>query len=262
MSWTQALRHAKAFVHKRIGGADGTANATADAGAPLGAAVGSLLTLKVNTFLRASGSLVGLPPASNRVVSISRLRVPLDGAVHRLYTSRGDAGGDESFVQVWTDAEGEPCEIAYFRRLLRLIPTTAEEQAAFMGEGGQGLGQTTFGVARAQVEGLGLDPALIEAAFGEAEGLEYTRCAGDETVDFIAPYSGVENRIDDRSGETGLRQDIVFMPYRRTLPTGQEEQLLISTEIVRDRNGDAGAREIHVDFMVGLVLTKEGVVVQ
>ncbi len=52
------------------------------------------------------------------------------------------------------------------------------------------------------------------------------------------------------------------MPYARALNGGAQEQLLICTEIVSDRDGDAGAREIHVDFMIGLALTPDGVLVQ
>lgn len=244
----------------------GEAPKTADAGVPMGARVGSLLTFKVAPFLRASDSLVPALKAGEtqqQIVSISRLRVPMKGAVHRFYVMRGDDGvGDERFLQVFTDAAGEVKELVYFDRLLRLIPQSRDEQDAYMGANQQGLGCASFSLYRSQFDGLDIDEAQLARAFGDADTLVYERCVGDASVEFMEPFRGVENRIDDSVGERGLRQQVVFMPYRRQLAGGGEEQLLVSTEVIQDQDGDAGRRELHVDFMVGLVLTKEGVMVQ
>lgn len=259
MSWMKSLQLAKAVAGKRwFGGED-----QADAGLPMGAKVGSLLSFKVGPFLRATGSLVARPDSRAQVVSISRVRVPIAGAIHRLYSVRGDASGDapEAFVEVFSDEHGVVQELTYYRRLLRLIPATAEEQAMYTGEAGQGLGQATFTVWREQLSGL-CEEAALDAVFGGEDQVEYVRSVGSGSVEFVAPYQGIENRIDDKTGEHGLQQEVVFMPYERTLDGGAIEKLLISTEIVKDRDGDAGAREIHVDFMVGLSLTKEDVMIQ
>lgn len=254
-----AFKLAKAVVAKRLGSAD----ESADAGLPFAARIGSVVTLKINPFLRAQGSLVGMPSASQRVVGVSKLHVDLNGRAYRLYTALGDAdSAAKSFLQVYTDGSGAVLEVIYFRRMVRIIPETAEEQDAFLGEDPGGLGQSTFAIERDQMQGLDLGPGVVEAAFGNDASITYDRAAGESYNDFVAPFRGTENRIDDAAGASGLHQDIVFMPYQRTLAGGATEQLLISTEIVRDRNGDENAREIHVDFMVGLVLTTNDFMVQ
>lgn len=256
-----AFKLAKAVLAKRMGNA--YANEQADAGLPFGARVGSLVTLKINPFLRAVGSLVGMPQASQRVMGVSKLHVDLNGHAYRFYTALGDADNEpESFLQIYTDGAGKVVEMTYFRRMVRIIPETSEEQDAFLGEDSAGLGQSTFSIERAQMDGVDLGPGVVEQAFGGNGAITYDRAVGDSAAEFVAPFRGTENRIDDARGDHGLRQDIVFMPYQRTLAGGATEQLLISTEIVRDRNGDENAREIHVDFMVGLVLGANDVLVQ
>lgn len=259
MSWMKSLQLAKAVAGKRWFGGEGDA----DAGLPMGAKVGSLLSFKVSPFLRAMGSFVVRPDSHAQVVSISRVRVPIAGAIHRFYSVRGDAAGDaaEAFVEVFSDEHGVVQELTYYQRLLRLVPATAEDQAMYTGEAGQGLGQATFAVWREQLSGVRED-AVLDAVFGQGDRVEFVRSVGGAPVEFVAPYQGIENRIDDKVGDHGLQQEVVFMPYERALDGGAVEKLLISTEIVKDRDGDAGAREIHVDFMVGLSLTKEDVMIQ
>jgi hypothetical protein len=60
----------------------------------------------------------------------------------------------------------------------------------------------------------------------------------------------------------GLRQEMFFMPYVRNLPDGGREYLLITTEIVESVDGDANRRGIHVDFVVGIPIEQERIVVQ
>jgi hypothetical protein len=231
----------------------------------MGARFGSLLTRKASTFLRAPGTLLAVPALSARAVAISRLHSPIDGEIHRLYTACGDAGetgpDTRAFVQLYTHGD-EILEAVYFRRLLRWYPTTDDDQQAFLGENGAGLGTANFSILREQLGDLGLDEALLAQAFGEAESIDFERAAGTPQDDWVAPYRGTERRINDAHGDTGLRQDVVFMPYARTLAGGAQEQLLISTEIVSDRDGDTAAREIHVDFLIGLPLSHDGVLVQ
>lgn len=262
MSWSQAFGKARGL----LGGRSDAPPAAADAGVPLGGRVGGSISLDAAPFLLATDSLVPAPNALVQIEAISRLRsADLQGAVHRLYTACGDGGdggdGPECFLQIYTDPAGEARELVYYHRILRLFPASAQEQAAFLGEDGAGLGQTTFTLHREQFDGLGLPQALVERAFGEGDTIEYTRSAGSPAQEHIAPFRGTENRLDDSLGRNGLRQDVVFMPYRRSVAGGGEEQLLICTEIVQEQDGDTSRREIHVDFMVGLVLGADFVAV-
>ncbi len=261
MSWSQAFAKARGLLGGRS--SDAQPAAAADAGVPLGGRIGGSISFDAAPFRLADDSLVPAPADLVQIESISRLRsADLQGAVHRLYTARGDAGdGPECFLQIYTDPEGEARELVYYHRLLRLFPASPEEQAAFLGEGGTGLGEASFRLHREQFAGLGLPQALVDRAFGESDTLEYTRSAGSPAQEHIAPFRGTENRIDDRQGRNGLRQDVVFMPYRRSVAGGGEEQLLICTEIVEEQNGDSARREIHVDFMVGLALGADFVAV-
>lgn len=252
---------AKAVVSKQMGIVQ--VDASADKGLPYGARIGSVVTLKTNPFLRAQGSLVGLPQPFQSVVGVSRLHVELNGQAYRLYTALGDDdSGLKSFLQIYTDANTAVLEVVYFRRMTRLIPQSTQEQDAFLGEHPDGLGQLTFSIQKAQMQHLDLGAGVVETAFGGDEEIVYDRAVGGGNSNFVAPFKGFENRIENAAGSKGLHQDITFMPYQRTLAGGATEQLLISTEVVSDRNGDENAREIHVDFMVGLVLNANDFLVQ
>ena len=258
MSWTTAIGRARAFLGK------GKPAEREDAGLPLGGQIGSLVKFRVSSFLRAAGSLVPMPEDGQQVQSISRLRVDIQGTVHRYYLERGDGGrGNERFLQVYTDVTGAVTELVYFTRLLRLYPTSPEEQSAYLGEDGRGLGEVSFSLSCGQLETLDLDPQVLAAAMPQPDGgdVPYIRAAGPADAHHVQPFRGLENRIDDTQGIHGLRQEVVFMPYERTLAGGAREQLLISTEILKDQDGQA-QREIHVDFMVGLVLTSADVTIQ
>lgn len=234
----------------------------ADEGVPLGGRIGGSISIDASPFLLASNSLVPTPNELVQIQSISRLRAEMQGAVHRLYVARGDSGdGPECFLQIYTDPEGVAKELVYCHRILRLYPSSIEEQTAYLGEDGAGLGQYTFALHRAQFEGIGLSQAVVDRAFGAQDSIEYTRNAGDPSQEHMEPFRGWENRIDDRAGHKGLRQEVVFMPYRRDVAGGGEEQLLICTEILKEQDGDPSRREIHVDFMVGLVLQSDFVAV-
>lgn len=253
MTFASTMTWARALLARIAAGP-----AAADDDVPMGARVGGSISIDPTPFLLAGNTLVPAPGDLLQIESISRLRAGMQGAVHRFYTARGDNGdGPECFLQVYTDPVGVAREMVYFHRLLRLFPASREEQSAYLGEEGAGLGQATFTLHRQQFEGLDLPPVLIDQAFGKSEVIQYERSAGSPEQEHISPFRGSETRIDDSRGRNGLRQDVVFMPYRRDLPGGGEEQLLICTEVVQEQDGVAARREIHVDFMVGLVLTEE-----
>jgi hypothetical protein len=98
--------------------------------------------------------------------------------------------------------------------------------------------------------------------FGKDEGVDYQREAGNADAEFVPPFSGTETRIDDAAGMSGLEQEMYFMPYVRQLAGAGPEYLLITTEIVRSVNGDASKRGIHVDFVIGIPVEQERVVIQ
>jgi hypothetical protein len=130
-----------------------------------------------------------------------------------------------------------------------------------MGVGGTGLGDLSYTLWRAQLAALGAAEADLDAAFGASDHIEYRRDAGDPAQNFLAPFTGSETRIDDAAGEHGLQQRIYFMPYVRTIDSGRE-YLLIATEIIDSRDGDAAHRTIQVDFTIAIPLDMERISIQ
>ncbi|WP_229418103.1 DUF2491 family protein [Massilia sp. Root351] len=243
----------------------GLAEAPADQQLPLGARIGSVLSLQQSPLLRAStaGSLIRMPNGSDtRILAVSRIKLNLSGKLYRYYLDKGDDADDEKFLQVYVNEQGQVAEILYCTQLARVIPQTAEDQEAYTGEAGYGLGDASYTLWRAQLDGYGLDPQDLDLAFGGEEGLEYLRDAGDPDAEFVAPFKGTETRIDDAGGMGGLQQEMYLMPYVRQLNGAGKEFLLISTEILRSVNGDAGKRGIHVDFVIGIPVEQERLVIQ
>lgn len=263
MGWKQVFLYAKSALDKHAA-SSADAAPPADAGLPMGARVGSFVRLQMSPFIRAAadGSLVSAPSQPDAViVAISRVRLNMDGKLHRFYLDKGDADdASERFIQVFSTEAGDVQEILYCQRLTRIIPQTEEEQDAFTGANGAGLGEKTYTLWRGQLAGLGFKSDLLDSVYASNEGLEFTRDVGDSD-DFLAPFEGVETRIDDTQGETGLKQSVHFMPYVREFGSSRE-YLLISTEVVQSQDGDALRRAIHVDLMVGLPLDKERIEVQ
>lgn len=257
MGWSKALDYAKAHLRRD------DAPVRVDEGLPLGARIGGILEVQLSPFVRANtgGGLVAIPEQTSELIkAISRVRISVAGSLHRFYTSAGDADDErEVFLQVYTDPKGDVSEYMHCTRLLRFIPETVDDQNAYTGEGGVGLGEPTFSLWKEQLAGMGVDPILLESAFGAKESLEYQRDAGGAEA-FVKPFEGVETRIDDALGENGLKQKVFYMPYVRNLPGGGQEFLVITTEIVEEQNG-LGRREIHVDFAIGLPIEKERVTV-
>lgn len=237
-----------------------------DADLPLGAKIGSVISLQKSPLIRAIsvGSLIDPPDeGETRILAISRVQLDMAGELYRYYLNC-DEEGTEKFLQLYCDASGNVAELLYCSRLARLIPESDEDQQAFMGENGSGLGDRSYTLWRQQLAQSGMDDARLDNVFFGAESLTYLRDCGDSEAEFIAPFRGSETRIDDASGEHGLQQDIVFMPYSRNLGNGEAmtEQLLISTEILRSKNGDRTQRGIHVDFTIAIPIETERLLVQ
>jgi hypothetical protein len=247
----------KRIFGKRVAAAQAAANALPrqDLGLPYGAQIGSLMEVPRATFAILDNTLLKVPASAQmQVQSVGRVRLDADPALemYRLYTDAGSRRNDEgqSFLQVLVQ-DGKPAEATYYQQLVRIVPTSADEQAAYQGHG-YGLGQLFYNLGADQLALAGLDDAQIDALLAGAETLDFER---DTPVDddYIRPYTAIENRLDDPTGVKGMRQKMHFMPYVRELPDGTRENLLISFEVVESVDGTR-APAVHVDFLVGLTL--------
>lgn len=265
MSWTSAVNYTKDIAEKHGFGGD----THQDENLPLGAHIGGFLHLQKSPFIRAisEGSLIDMPTDAQSIIkSISRVKLNLSGSLYRYYLQTGDLQtGDTSekeiFLQVYVNDQGQVSEAIYCTQLTRLIPETEEDQQIFMGLAGYGLGDKRYSLWRFQLEELGYVESDLQVIFGGDETIDYYRDAGDIEQEFLAPFTGSEVRLDDVLGQQGLQQEIYFMPYKREVK-GHTEYLFITTELVSSKNGDSSQREIHVDFMVGIPVELERVVIQ
>lgn len=259
MNWTAVGRYLKARLLKR---GDPTSGDREDKGLPLGARIGGTMRLQLSPFIRAraGGGLVEIPgEPSALVVAISRLRITDEGAIHRYYTEKGDSGDDaERFLQVFTSAKGDVLDILHCTRIVRFIPESVEAQQIFTGEDRTGLGSSPFEIYRSQLIAAGVNMEIIQTAFGESDTIAYTRAVGSAELEFFPPLRGTEERIDDSEGISGLRQHVYYMPYVRDLSAGGQEFLIVTTEVLEERDGKP-SREIHVDFAIGLTIERERV---
>jgi hypothetical protein len=261
MGWSNAYQYLRAGAARR----GVIEEERADGGLPLGARIGSLVSMQQTPLIRAAGdgSLIALPDdGPNRIVAVSQIKLKQAGGLYRLYLATGDLDARERFLQVYQNPQGQVTEIMYCTQLARVIPETAEDQDAYMGSSGSGLGDRSYTLWRSQLGDVGLDEAGLDLVFGNADSVDYWRDAGDPQAEFVAPFSGTETRLDDAGGQHGLRQEMVFMPYVRQLRGGGKEYLLITTEIVSSVNGDASKRGIHVDFVIGIPVEQERIVMQ
>lgn len=267
MAWKDAYNYAGKLFNRTSSDALEThqAGQREDANLPLNARIGSVIALQKSPLIRAisQGSLIALPDEGETLIrAISRIQTGMAGNLYRYYLHVGDDVHAEKFLQLYASETGEISEVMYCSRLTRLIPATAEDQEAYLGEAGYGLGDSSYTLWRSQVEDLGTD---IGSVFADADSLLYQRDVGSAEQDFVSPFRGVETRIDDALGKQGLKQDIVFMPYSRQLGGENGEQreiLLISTEIVESADGDRSKRGIYVDFMIAIPVELERLVVQ
>ena len=247
----------KRILGKRVAAAQASANALPriDVGLPYGAQIGSLMEVPRASFAILDRTLLKVPgSAQMQVQAVGRVRLDADPSLEmfRLYSDAGSRRDDagQTFLQVLVQ-DGKPVEATYYQQLFRLVPTTAEEQDAYQGHG-YGLGQLFYNLGTDQLAMAGLTEAQIEVLLGGEETLEFER---DTPVndDYVRPYTAIENRLDDPTGEKGMRQKLHFMPYVRLLPDGTRENLLISFEVVESVDG-VRAPNVHVDFLVGLTL--------
>jgi hypothetical protein len=239
-------------------------DAHADDALPMGARIGSVVQMQCSPVIRAqaNGSMIAMPEAGDtRVLAVSQMKLEPDTELYRLYLDKGDADAKEKFLQVFCGDDGKVAEVLYCTQLARIVPETADDQDAYTGAAGYGLGDAGYTLWREQLADT-LDDASLATVFGSADRVEYTRDAGAPDAQFVAPFHGRETRIDDAEGVHGLRQEMYFMPYVRKLADGSREYLLITTEIVESVDGDASKRGIHVDFVIGIPLEQERVVIQ
>lgn len=261
MGWKDAFEYMRGAAAKR--GLSGEARRE-DEDLPLGARIGSLVTMQQTPFIRASanGSLIGMPDAGDtRIVAVSQIRLNMAGGLFRYYLAKGDVDAKEKFVQVFRDGQGQIAEVMYCTQLARVIPETADDQDAYTGVAGYGLGDKSYTLWREQLADT-LDADTLQQVFGDSDRLDYWRDAGAADAAFIVPFNGTEIRIDDAAGLEGLKQEMYFMPYVRELAGGGHEYLLITTEIISSVNGDTSRRGIHVDFVIGLPIEQERLVIQ
>jgi hypothetical protein len=260
MGWKDVFNYTKALAAKEGVGAA----VRADDRLPLGARIGSLVQMQMSPIIRAQtgGSLIAMPAAGDtRVLAVSQIKLEPATALFRLYLVTGDVQADEKFLQVFANDDGSVAEILYCTQLARVIPETADDQDAYTGVAGYGLGDASYTLWRDQLADM-LSPADLANAFGENDHLTYARDAGGRDAAFVQPFTGREIRIDDAAGMKGLKQQLYFMPYVRELTGGGREYLLITTEIIDSVDGDASKRGIHVDFVIGIPIEAERITVQ
>lgn len=261
MGWKNVFDYVRGMAGNH--GLDGKARRE-DEGLPMGARIGGLVQLQKSPVIRAQshGSLIAMPAdGDNRILAVSQIKLNVEGALYRFYLAKGDHNADEKFLQVYSDAQGNVAEILYCTQLARVIPETAEDQDAYTGNAGYGLGDASYTLWREQLADT-LGEAELAAVFGDSDRVDFTRDAGDPNAGFVAPYSGKETRIDDVTGMQGLKQEIYYMPYVRELDGGGREYLVITTEIIASVNGDTSKRGIHVDFVIGIPVEQERIVLQ
>ncbi len=268
MAWNDAVRYVNKWFNKDEDSQQQAKTAhqqdgRMDAELPLRGRIGGIAKIQLSPLLEAqsNGSLIAMPDDSEiNILAISRVNCSLSGQLYRYYLNKGEQGL-EKYLQLYCNENGELAEILYCTGLCRMIPETVEEQQIFTGEAGYGLGDASFTLARAQIEDLGWDAADLDKVFGSRDSLIYQRDIGDYAQAFIPPLQGTEIRIDDAKGEHGLRQQVVFMPYRRELSATADkpEILWISTETLQSQNGDSSRRSIHVDFTIAIPLAHERV---
>ena len=261
MAWKDVFSYVRGIAEKK-GVAEGEGRM--DEGVPLDARIGSVVQMQASPIIRAQagGSLIAMPAAGDtRILALSQMRLQPATELYRLYLDKGDEDAKEKFLQVFCGDDGKVAEILYCTQLARVIPETADDQDAYTGQAGYGLGDQGYTLWREQLADT-LGEAELASAFGDGERLDYVRDAGGPGAAFVKPFTGREIRIDDARGVHGLRQEIYFMPYVRELAGGGREYLLITTEIIESVDGDSTKRGIHVDFVIGIPMEQERIVIQ
>jgi hypothetical protein len=260
MGWKDVFSYTKALAANNGVGA----TVRADDHLPLGARIGSLVQMQVSPVVRAQsgGSLITMPAAGDtRILAASQVKIDPGTSLYRLYLVTGDVKADEKFLQVFSNDDGSVAEVLYCTQLARVIPETEDDQDAYTGVAGYGLGDASYTLWREQLADT-LSEAELATAFGADDHITYARDAGAPDAAFVQPFTGKEIRIDDAQGMKGLKQQLYFMPYVRELLGGGREYLLITTEIIDSVDGDTSKRGIHVDFVIAIPIEAERITVQ
>jgi hypothetical protein len=266
MAWKDVFSYVRGIAYAHVAEKKGVTEGAArmDEGVPLDARIGSVVQMQASPIIRAqaNGSLIAMLDAGDtRILAVSQLRLQPDTELYRLYLDKGDEDAKEKFLQVFCGDDGKVAEIQYCTQLARIIPETADDQDAYTGQAGYGLGDQSYTLWREQLADM-LDEATLASVFGDSDRVDYVRDAGGRDAAFVQPFKGRETRIDDAQGIHGLRQEMYFMPYVRELAGGGREYLLITTEIIESVDGDAAKRGIHVDFVIGIPVEQERIVIQ
>jgi hypothetical protein len=266
MAWKDVFSYVRGIAYAHVAEKKGVTEGAArmDEGVPLDARIGSVVQMQASPIIRAqaNGSLIAMLDAGDtRILAVSQLRLQPATELYRLYLDKGDEDAKEKFLQVFCGDDGKVAEIQYCTQLARIIPETADDQDAYTGQAGYGLGDQSYTLWREQLADM-LDEATLASVFGDSDRIDYVRDAGGRDAAFVQPFKGRETRIDDAQGIHGLRQEMYFMPYVRELAGGGREYLLITTEIIESVDGDAAKRGIHVDFVIGIPVEQERIVIQ
>ncbi|MDR9836866.1 MULTISPECIES: hypothetical protein [Herbaspirillum] len=247
MSWKNAF----SYLGRLSGRGKSRDEVSADAGLPLGLRIGSLVSIKSGYYLAMDqrATFVRPLPAAAAVKAISSLSLNMDLRVHRFWIETGDSGVAARFLQITSALDGTPKEAFLCSLIARYVPVSVEEQDIYTGANQIGLGEREFAVQRDSIDQRFYSADEIEKAFGDSVDLVFRRDVGG-SENFVAPFTGVEIRIDDSRGERGLEQSVWFMPYFRRFG-GISEHLFITTANLTSRNGRP-EREVYVDFVAGL----------
>ncbi|WP_321967077.1 DUF2491 family protein [Burkholderia cepacia] len=230
-----------------------------DVGLPLNAQIGALLDLPRAEFAVLSGSLLTVPKAGQMpIVAVSRIRFARtdEYTLFRFYTDLGAdrTAGGQRFLQLLVNASdlADIRDITYYQFLCRQFPVSDDEQAPFRGEG-FGLGERNYDMAEDLLATMPHVCGAIGALLAGSDAIRFTRdSSGPE---YVRPYAGQENRLDDPVGEKGMTKQVSFMPYVRNLEGGRQERLLITFDYVETLDGRP-AQAVYVDYLAGLTIDR------
>jgi hypothetical protein len=228
-----------------------------DQSLPFGASFGSLITVPRAEFAVLSGTLLQPPESAQApLIAVGQLQVT-DAPrmeIFNLYFDKGHGpdGQGRRFLQVYVD-DGQVVEVFHYSHLLRFVPASAEDLIPYTGEAEYGIGDAEFGLEADLLQHSKLPEAIWRKVLAGGERLKYFRDTPTD-ADYIRPYRGIEDRLDDPYGYTGLRQRMVYMPYHRKLAGDDIERLLLSCEHVESVDGEA-EHDLHVNFYIGMALS-------
>jgi hypothetical protein len=243
MSWSTALDYAKANFDKKF-------NHTP---LPLKAEIGSTITFPTNIFVNTlvNNQLIEKPsPSENIVTAIGKLSYEhLDNLkIHKFYLNTDPVS--EKFIQVTETLQGEIIEASYCAIFHEFVPDTEEAQTLFMGQNGEGLGESTFTLGNDLLSRF--NKKAVSDFFGDQESIEYQRDSNAPPDIFVKPYIGHEIRADNKERTQGLEKKIYHMPYYRVLPNNDKEFLLIFTEIIENVNFDKTKQALYVKMFFSI----------